>query len=123
MSPDGTRNPRRVSAELEDGLLGSLDAVGRVVVGRVGADGEGLALAKVEDRQHDVAVLVVLADLELVEPEDAPRDGDLAGRLAHGARELLVLGLRAPAARPRARHEEALERAVGITDAELLALG
>src|SRR4051812_25173276 len=106
MSPDGTRRPRRVSGELEDGLLRSLDAIGRVVVGRVGADGEVLALAEVEDRQDDVAVLVVLADLELVEPEDAPRDRDLAGGLAHGPRELLVLGLRAPAARPRAGHEE-----------------
>src|SRR3954463_4180760 len=100
------------SAELEDGLLGRLDAVGGVVVAGVGAHGERLALAEIEDREHDVAVLVGLADLELVEPEDPPRPRHLARRLADRARELLVLGLRAPAARPRAGHEEALERAV-----------
>src|SRR3954452_15708915 len=105
MSPDGTRSPRRVSGELENGLLGSLDAIRRVVVGRVGADGEVLALAEVEDRQDDVAVLVVLADLELVEREDAPRERHLPGGLARGARELLVLGLGAPAAGPCAGHE------------------
>src|SRR4051812_6616171 len=113
----------RLSAELEDGLLGRLDAVGGVVAAGVRADRERLALAEVEDREHDVAVLVGLADLELVEPEDPPGHGHLARRLAHRAREVLVLGLRAPAAGARAGNEEALERAVGITDAELLALG
>src|SRR3954470_16824464 len=106
MLRDGTRKARRVSeaasGELEDVLLGRLDPVGRVVVGRVGADRERLALAEVEDRQDDVVVLVLLADLELVEAEDPPRDRHLAGRLAHRARELLVLGLGAPAAGPRA---------------------
>src|SRR4051794_2297821 len=118
MVRDGTRKARRVSGELEDVLLGRLDPVGRVVVGRVGADRERLALAEVEDRQDDVVVLVLLADLELVEAVDAPRDRHLARRLAHGPRELLVLGLGAPAAGPRAGNEEALEGPVGIADAE-----
>src|SRR3954451_8078214 len=129
---EGSRCERgSLSGELEDALVGGVEAEGRVLVGAVGAHREALLVAEIEDRDdHVLADRLGLADGQLdvlaldlaVEPVDPPRLGQGARGLAYRARELLVELLAAAAARLGAGEEEALVRLVGIADPEALLL-